>query len=142
MLFDVFPLLILILYLSLIFVSFITQCLSVFLLGFILPGILCTSWIWLTIPVLMLGKFSAIIFSNISSGLFSLFSCWDPYNVNIGVFNVVPGVSQAVLISFHSFFYILFCGSDFHLYPFIHYLFFICYHLYSLSILLPQQFCY
>ena len=32
-------------------------------------------------------KFSAIISSNIFSGPFSLF--WDPYNENVGVFNVV-----------------------------------------------------
>jgi len=48
MLFVVFPLFLLIFYQSLIFVCLITMCLSVFLLGFILPGTLCASWTWLT----------------------------------------------------------------------------------------------
>ena len=43
--------------LSLIFVSLITMCLGVFLLGFILSGIFCASWTWLTISFLTLGKF-------------------------------------------------------------------------------------
>ena len=46
--------------LSLIFVSLITMCLDVFLLGFILPGILYASQTWLTVSSLMLGKFLAI----------------------------------------------------------------------------------
>ena len=81
-----------ILSLSLIFVGLITMCLGVFLLGFILPGTLCASWTWLTISFPMLGKFSAIISSNIFSFL-SLSSFWDPYNVNVDVFNVVLEVS-------------------------------------------------
>ena len=63
-----------ILSLSLIFASLITVCLSVFFLGFILPGILYGSWTWLTICFPMFGKFSALISSNIFSGPFSLFS--------------------------------------------------------------------
>ena len=43
--------------LSLIFVSVITMCLGVFLLGFVLPGTLCTSWTWLTISFPMFRKF-------------------------------------------------------------------------------------
>ena len=58
--------------LSLIFVSFITMCLGVFLLGFILPGSLYASRTWLTISFPILGKFSAIISSNIFSDAFSL----------------------------------------------------------------------
>ena len=63
-----------ILCLSLILVHFITMCLSVFLLGVIVPGMLCASWTWLTISPPMFGKFSAIISLNIFSGPFSLFS--------------------------------------------------------------------
>ena len=44
----------------------------------------------------------------------SVFFFLDPYNVNIGAFNVVPEVSYMVFIFFHSCFYILFCCSDFH----------------------------
>ena len=73
-----------ILSLSLIFVSLITKCLSVFLLGFILPGTLCASWTWLIISFPTLGKFSANISSNIFQGL-SLSSFLDPYNANIHV---------------------------------------------------------
>ena len=77
---------------SLIFVSLITVCLSVFLLGFFLPWTLFASWTWVAISFPMLGKFSTIISSNIFLVL-SLFSFWDPYNANVGVFNVVPEVS-------------------------------------------------
>ena len=45
-LFVAFPLLLLIYSMSLIFVSVINMCLSMFLLGFILYGTLCTSWTW------------------------------------------------------------------------------------------------
>ena len=47
--------------------SLISMCLGIFLLGFILYGILCASWTWLTIPFFMLGKFSTIISSKIFS---------------------------------------------------------------------------
>ena len=47
-----------------------------------------------------------------------LFFFWDPYNSNVGAFNVVQGVSETVLNSFHSFFFILLCGSYFHYFIF------------------------
>ena len=84
-----------ILSLSLIFVSLITVCVSVFLLS-ISCLVLCTSWTWLTISFLVLGKLPAVIFSNISLGPFCLslsLSFWDPYYENIGVVNVVPEAS-------------------------------------------------
>jgi len=74
MLFVIFPLLLLLFYPSLIFVSLITMCFGVFLLGLILLGTLCASWTWLTISFPTLGKFPAIISSNIFSGPFSLSS--------------------------------------------------------------------
>ena len=62
---------------------------------------------------------------------FPLFFFWDPYNLNVGAFNVVSEVSKTALISFHSFFFILFCSRDFlHCLP-GHW-----------SIILPQLFCY
>ena len=118
--------------LSLIFVSLITVCLGVFLLGFILPGTLCAYWTWLTDSFPMLGKLSDIISSNIFSGPYSFSSFWNPYNVNIGAFNVVSEVPQA--ISFFCLFFSLsiFCPvaviSPFR--PPGH-----------LSVLLPQLFC-
>ena len=48
----------------LIFASLISMCLGIFLLGFILYGTFCASWIWLTISFSMLEKFSAIISSK------------------------------------------------------------------------------
>jgi len=45
-----------ILSLSLIFVSLITMYLSVFLLGFVLPGTLCAFWTWFSIFFSLLGK--------------------------------------------------------------------------------------
>ena len=48
----------------------------------------------------------------LSSFLFLFF--WDTYNSNVGAFNVVPEVSETVLKSFHSFFFILLCSSYFH----------------------------
>ena len=61
-------------------------------------------------------KLSSFTPSLPPSFLFSFLS-WDPYNSNVGVFNVVPEVSETVLNSFHSFFFILLPGSYFH--PFI-----------------------
>ena len=67
-----------ILYLCLVFVSLISMCLGVFLLGFILYGTLCASWTWLTISFSMLGKFSIIISSKIFSYPFFFFSSGTP----------------------------------------------------------------
>ena len=46
-----------ILSLCLVFVTLITMCLGVFILGFILHGTFCASWTWLTISFSQLGKF-------------------------------------------------------------------------------------
>ena len=83
-----------ILSLFLIFVSLITMCLSVFLLGFILPGTHCASWTWLTISFPILRQvFSYYLFNYFLMSFLSLFSFWDPCNANVGAFNVVPEVS-------------------------------------------------
>ena len=50
--------------------------------------------------------FNYNLFKYFLSPLLFLFFFWDPYNSNVGVFNVVPGVSETVLNSFHSFFLI------------------------------------
>ena len=53
----------------------------------------------------------------LSSFLFLLLF-WDPYTSNVGAFNVVPAVSETVLNSFHSFFFILLCVTYFHYFIF------------------------
>ena len=53
-----------ILSLCLAFVSVISMCLGMLLLGFILYGTLCASWTWLTISFSMLGKFPKTIISS------------------------------------------------------------------------------
>ena len=101
--------------LCLIFVSLISIWFGMFLFGFMLYGTLCASWTWVAISFPMLWKFLALIFLNYFLRPFLLlFFFWDPYNSNVGVFNVVPEVSEAVLISFHSLFFILFHSRDFH----------------------------
>ena len=50
-----------------VFVSLISLCFGMFLLGFILYGSFCSSWTWLTISFSTLGKFSTIISSKIFS---------------------------------------------------------------------------
>ena len=52
----------------------------------------------------MLEKFSTVISSKIFS--YPLFF-WDPCNSNVGTFDIVPEVSETVLSSFHSFYFIL-----------------------------------
>ena len=52
----------------------------------------------------MLEKFSTVISSKIFS--YPLFF-WDPCNSNVGTFDIVPEVSESVLSSFHSFYFIL-----------------------------------
>ena len=59
---------------TLIFVSLVTRCLNVFLLGLILHGLLCASWVWMTVFFPMSGKFSAITSSHVFLGTFSLVS--------------------------------------------------------------------
>ena len=80
--------------LFLLFVNSITVCLSIFLLGFILPGTLCG---FLDLGGYFLSHdrevFEYNLFKYFLESLLSLFSFWDPYNVNVGAFNVVPEVS-------------------------------------------------
>ena len=103
--------------LSLIFVNLITLCLSVFLLGFILPGTLCASWTWLTVSFPMLAKFSAIIPSNIFSGTFSL-SYPSGTHIMQRLVHLMLSQKSLRLSSFLfilcSLSFILFHGSDFH----------------------------
>ena len=96
MLFVTFLLLLLIFFIVFTFVCLITVFLSMFLLGFILPGTRCTSWNWVTVSFPLLEKLSAIKYYLskyfLRSSLF-LLSFWSLYNANVAAFNVVPEVS-------------------------------------------------
>ena len=43
-----------------------------------------------------------------------LFFFWDPYNLNVGAFDIVPEISETVLSSFYSFYFILLFRSYFY----------------------------
>ena len=62
--------------------------------------------------------FNYNLFQYFLSPFLFLFLFWDPYNLNVGVFNVVSEVSETVLNSFHCFFFILLCSSYFHYFIF------------------------
>ena len=56
----------------------------------------------------MLGRFSTNLFKNFLMPFLFLFFFWDPYNLNVGVFDSVPEVSETLLSSFISFFFFFF----------------------------------
>ena len=102
-----------ILSLCLLFVSLIIMSLALFLLGFLLYGTLHASWTWLTISFSVLGKFSTVISQNFLTPFLFLFFFWKPYNSNVGVFDIVPDISETILSSFHAFYFILLFRSYF-----------------------------
>ena len=104
-----------ILSLCLVFVSLISMCLGVFLLGFILYGILCASWTWLTISFSMLGKISTIISSKIFSyPLFLSSSSGTPIILMLVHLILSQRSLETILSSFYSFYFILPFRSYFH----------------------------
>ena len=120
MLFVAFPLLLLIIFsLNLIFDSLIhmSWCVS--------P---CTYPVWDSLRFLdMIDYFLSHVTEVFNYDLFKYFLrpflyllLLGPlyYNSNVVVFNVVPEVSETVLNSFHSFFFILLSGSYFHYFIF------------------------
>ena len=103
MLLVFFPWLLSLFSLSLVLVSLVNKY-----LGFIVYGSRCTSWISVNDSFPMLGKFLAIISSDIFSGPFSVSPpSGTPYNMDVGVFKVVPEFSETFFISFQSFFSVL-----------------------------------
>ena len=104
--------------LHLIFGSFINMCLGMFLLGFVLYGTLR----FLDLIDYFLSHirevFNYNLFKYFLSPFLFLFFFFDPYNSNVGAFKVVAEVSETVLNSFHSFFFILLCSSYFHYFIF------------------------
>ena len=108
--------------LCLIFVSLISMHLGVFPLGFILYGTLWTSWTWVIISFPNFREnFNYYFLKYFLLPFPFVFFFWDSYDSNGGVFNIVPEVSEAVLISFYSFLFIYSQHSIFHLtYPFFY----------------------
>ena len=113
MLFVAFHVLLLIFTLCLIFISLINMFLGVFCLWFIylrLSGFLG-----------LVGYFPLHFREReIASYIYLMpflfvFFFWDTYDSNVGAFNIVPEVSEVVLISFNSFF--LFFSSLLNLFP-------------------------
>ena len=99
--------------LYLIFVNLINMCLGVFCLGFTL---------FVTRGFLDLGDYFLPYFRDVFNyylleyfliAFLFVFFLWDSYDSNVGAFNIVPEVSEVVLIAFNSFF--SFC-SLFHLF--------------------------
>ena len=68
---------------------------------------LCTSWTYLTIFFSMFGKFLTMIFKNFLI-LFLFLFFWDPYNSNVGAFNMSQRSLRLPLILFILF--TLFCS--------------------------------
>ena len=80
-----------------------------FTLGLSCKG-LCASWTQLTISLSHVGEiFNHNFLKIFLSDFLFFFLLWDPYNSNVGAFNIVPKVSEAIFYSLHSI--LLFCSS-------------------------------
>ena len=65
----------------------------------------CASWTWL-FPFHVGEIFNSNLFKNVLLSFLFLFFFWDPYNSNVGAFDIVPEVSETVLSSLSLFFFI------------------------------------
>src|SRR5574337_611688 len=91
--------------LCLVFVNLINMCLGVFHLGFILFGTLWVSWTGMAISFPHFKEvFICYLLKYFFMPFLFVFFFWDPYDLNVGAFNIVPEVFEVVLISFNSFF--------------------------------------
>ena len=94
--------------LSSIFFSLINICLIMFLLGFIMPGTLHFLDSSDCFLLHVREVFSYNFLKYFLRPFPFLFFFWDLYNANDGAFNIVPEISETVLISF-LFYFSLFC---------------------------------
>ena len=97
-----------------IFVNLSNMCFSLFLLGFILYGTLHFLDLNETVSFPILGKLLAIISSHIFSGPFPVSFLLGPYNRMLVCLVMSQRSLRPFLISLHSFYFILSCGSDVH----------------------------
>ena len=91
-------------FMYLIFISLISICLTVFLLGFILYVILCASSTWVSVSFPRLWKFLTNLFRYFLWPFLSLLLL-EPLWCECFMFNVVPEDFQTLLSSFYSFFF-------------------------------------
>ena len=63
-------------------------------------------------------SFNYNLFKNFLIPFLFLFFFWNPYNSNVGAFDIVSEVSETIFSSFHCFYFILFFRSYFHQYIF------------------------
>ena len=99
---------------GLVLVSLISMCLGVFLLGFILYGTLVLLDLIDYFLFHVGDTFNHNLFKNFPIHFLFPFFFWDSYNSKVGVFDIVPEVSETVLTSFHSVYFSLFFRSYFH----------------------------
>ena len=102
-----------ILSLCLVFVSLILCVLACFSLGLSCMGLFVP--LELDYFLFHVGEiFIYNLFKNFLIPLLFLFFFWDPYNSNVGASDIGPEVSETILSSFHSLFFILLFRSYFH----------------------------
>ena len=96
--------------LCLVFVSLISMCLHMFLLLFILYGTLCLLGL-IDHFLFHVGLiFNSNLFKNFLILFLFLFFFWDPYNLNVSAFDIVPEVSETTSVLFILF--TVFCSSE------------------------------
>ena len=83
------------------------MCLGMFSLGLSCMGLFVPLGLDWLFPFLFGEIFNYNLFKNFLIAFLFLFFFWGPYNSNVGVLDMVPEVSEAVLSSFHSFHFIL-----------------------------------
>ena len=108
--------------LCLIFDNLTNMCLGVFYLGFILFGTLWVSWTWVGyfLPHFREVFNYYLLRYFLMAFLFVFF--WNSYDSDVWAFDIVLEVSVVVLVSFHSFFFLLHLFPPFYLLPHLSYL--------------------
>ena len=99
-----------ILSLCLVFISLISMCLGVSPWVYPVWDSLCL----LHLIDYFLFRVGEIFNYNLFKNFLIIFFSWDAYNLNAGAFDIVLEVSETVLSSFHSFYFILLFTSYFH----------------------------
>ena len=101
----------LILFLSIIFVSLSIMSLGMLLLEFVLFKTLCFLDVGDYFLSHIRNVFDCYLLNYFLTSFPSLLLFWDPYNSNVGLFNVVPEVSGTLLIFFIIIIFYLLCSA-------------------------------